>query len=90
MATLPIPAKLQWACRRGMLELDILLGHFLSEVYPLLGFDKQAIFVRLLTYEDQDLFMWLTGKTVCPDPMINRMIGEIRRHANVRHFIGSI
>ena len=81
---LPI-AKLRWACRRGMLELDVLLGHFLEEAYQKLPPEKQQLFVRLLNENDQDLFMWLTGRVTPLDTELANMIGMIREHAQNRH-----
>jgi antitoxin CptB len=80
-----IPPKLRWACRRGMLELDVLLGNFLEEAYFALPTVEQAIFVRLLGENDQDLYYWLTGQSVTEDKELALMIGKIRHHAKHRH-----
>ncbi|MCP3679684.1 MAG: succinate dehydrogenase assembly factor 2 [Gammaproteobacteria bacterium] len=53
--------KLQWACRRGMLELDMLLQPFAREVYPTLTPEQQALFRDLLTCQDNELFQWLVA-----------------------------
>ena len=79
------PSKLRWACRRGMLELDVLLGNFLEERYLSLSPAEQIVFVELLNENDQDLFMWLTGKSAATDPKLAVMIGKIRHHAQNRH-----
>ena len=34
--------KLKWACRRGMLELDILLEPFVDEAYDALSIEKKS------------------------------------------------
>lgn len=80
-----IQPRLRWACRRGMLELDLLLGNFLEEAFSGLSEGDQAVFIRLLEENDQDLFMWLTGKDVNREPNLNRMIEMIRQHAENRH-----
>lgn len=80
-----IPPRLRWACRRGMLELDVLLGNFLTEVYILLTEQEKSLFERLLAENDQNLFMWLTGKEICHDSELAAMIGRIRQHAKERH-----
>lgn len=80
-----VPSRLRWACRRGMLELDILLGNFLEEAYLGLTEADQALFVRLLSENDQNLFMWLTGKEVCGDAELDLMIDRVRHHAKHRH-----
>jgi antitoxin CptB len=73
-----IPPNLRWACRRGMLELDILLGNFLEKAYIHLPGNEQVLFVNLLKCEDQDLFEWLTGKKIPPDAETVYMINKIR------------
>ena len=54
--------RLIWACRRGMLELDILLSRFVEEHYDLLSEDEKLRFDVLLECEDQDLYNWLVKK----------------------------
>jgi antitoxin CptB len=80
-----IPPKLRWACRRGMLELDVLLGNFLEERYLGLSQPEQMDFVSLLNENDQDLFMWLTGKLPVADAKLAVIVGKIRYHAANRH-----
>lgn len=58
--------RLIWACRRGMLELDLMLRQFLDEVYPALAEADQLCFQNLLMCEDQDLFGWLLGRQESP------------------------
>lgn len=80
-----IPPALRWACRRGMLELDVLLGNFLEEVYPQLAPDDQSLFAKLLDDNDQNLFLWLTGKEQCADLELAQIVQKIRYHAEHRH-----
>lgn len=51
--------RLQWQCRRGMLELDLILQAFLDKNYLYLSADDQALFEELLTYSDQDLYCYM-------------------------------
>jgi len=80
-----IPPRLRWACRRGMLELDVLLGNFLEEAYLNLSTNEQILFEELLTNSDQDLFVWLTGRTQPNAANIAEMVVKIREHAKNRH-----
>jgi antitoxin CptB len=80
-----IPPKLRWACRRGMLELDVLLGNFLQEAFLTLNSADQDSFVQLLSNTDQDLFIWLTAREPAPEATTAAMIGRIRDHAQNRH-----
>lgn len=79
-----IPSRLRWACRRGMLELDVLLGNFLEEAYSSAPENDQNQFVKLLNCNDQELFMWLTGKEIPAQPDLMDIVGKIRHHAKIR------
>lgn len=82
-----IPPSLVWACRRGMLELDILLGNFLHQRYPSLSEDDQALFVQLLNNNDQDLIFWLKNQALPSEKALLPLIEMIRTHARSRHSI---
>lgn len=58
------PARLAWQCRRGMLELDLLLQAFLDQHYAHAPDAVQQAFVELLNYPDDVLFAYLMGHTV--------------------------
>lgn len=51
--------RVKWASRRGMLELDLLLGQFVEHEYESLSPEEQTQYQTLLENEDQDLFNWL-------------------------------
>ncbi|MGZ8190940.1 MAG: FAD assembly factor SdhE [Methylococcaceae bacterium] len=60
-------AKLKWQCRRGSLELDLLLKHYLKTVYPVADDEEKARFVEMLKLEDGEVMAVLmnhlkTGK----------------------------
>lgn len=76
--------KLQWACRRGMLELDMMLKPYLDDVYPSLDESEQAIFRRLLEQQDQNLFEWLTARNTPEDVKLTDMVSRIRDYAEHR------
>ncbi|MDX1594213.1 MAG: succinate dehydrogenase assembly factor 2 [Gammaproteobacteria bacterium] len=54
-------ARLSWACRRGMLELDLLLEAFMAQGYDALTAEQRAVLERLLETGDQQLLGWLMG-----------------------------
>ena len=78
------PARLRWACRRGMLELDVLLGNFLTEAFPQLDVADKIRFVNILSQSDPELFAWLMGKELPEDPDFKRITDLIRQHAQSR------
>lgn len=76
-----IPPKLRWACRRGMLELDVLLGNFLENAYLTLSEPEKKIFVQLLDESDQDLFEWLLRQKKPDNIDFVNMIEKIQNYA---------
>lgn len=74
-------ARIRWACRRGMLEVDRLLLPFFDEAFDTLSESDQALFVALLNEGDNDLFSWLMGASQ-PD---NKQLQEICEKIRVFH-----
>lgn len=75
--------RLRWACRRGMLELDILLSPFVNEAYDELSAENKAIFERLLVCQDPELFAWFMGHEKCEDAELNSMVQLILKRVKV-------
>ncbi|RFC37992.1 MAG: antitoxin CptB [Candidatus Nitrotoga sp. LAW] len=48
--------RVRWRCRRGLLELDIVLGRFIGQHYASLNEAQQAAFDRLLDMPDPILW----------------------------------
>lgn len=76
--------RLKWACRRGMLELDVLLGNFLESGYPGLPDEDKKLFITLLEKPDPDIFSWLMGNSVPEDPDMVKITEIMRHHAKSR------
>ncbi|HVE43874.1 MAG TPA: succinate dehydrogenase assembly factor 2 [Gammaproteobacteria bacterium] len=70
-------ARLAWACRRGMLELDVLLGDFLKNHYQDLSVEEKRHFADLLSMPDPDLFEWLMGHAVPEEKAIAEIVQKI-------------
>ena len=49
---------IRWKCRRGMLELDLLLERFLETHYEKLSLEDQKIFEELLELPDPVLYAY--------------------------------
>jgi len=71
-------ARLQWRCRRGMLELDLLLLPFMEKVYDDLSSDDQHKFHTLLDMQDQELLECLMLQTKPEDESLNEIIDKVR------------
>lgn len=70
--------RLNWQCRRGMLELDCLLRGYLDRSYDSMGVDELMTMENLLTYPDPVLLEWLMGRMVPFDKDIARLVEKIR------------
>lgn len=71
-------SRLSWACRRGMLELDVLLGNFLKKAYPDLAVEDKERFIKLLACSDPELFKWLLGQEAPTDPELVKIVEIVR------------
>ncbi len=54
--------RLRWRCRRGLLELDIVLTRFLDGPYEALSSVQRDTFSALLTLADNDLWDLVAGR----------------------------
>lgn len=72
-----IKPRLRWACRRGMLELDVLLAPFVEEGYDALSLQQKKDFERLLAADDPDLFAWFMGHAKATDPALHALVKVI-------------
>jgi len=59
--------RVRWHCRRGLLELDVVLTRFLERHFEMLSAQQRAAFYRLLEYPDNDLWDFVTGRQPPPD-----------------------
>ncbi|GAB4167867.1 MAG: succinate dehydrogenase assembly factor 2 [Wenzhouxiangellaceae bacterium] len=73
-----VPGNLRWRCRRGMLELDALLGGWLDSAWSDASPARQAAFARLLECEDDRLWDWIVGNGLPEDPEMVELIHELR------------
>ena len=81
--TPPSNAKLIWNCRRGMLELDILLSRFVTKQITILNDRQRYLFARLLDCADPDLFAYLMGQAVPDDQELMEIVTYIHAHDSV-------
>ena len=66
--------RIRWQCRRGLLELDLVLAKFLDRHLEILSPAELATFKQLLDYPDNDLWDFLNGKMPPPDAGSARII----------------
>lgn len=54
-------ARIRWRCRRGLMELEIVLERFLRTHYPSLDEAGRAAFDDLLAYSDAEFWQLVGG-----------------------------
>ncbi len=74
-------ARLRWRCRRGMLELDLLLQRFMEKAYPQLSGTERECFAGLLELPDQVLLAYLLGLAPVKEKEFIDVIQRIRTTA---------
>jgi len=68
----------RWQCRRGMLELDLLLNNFVNKKVATLTLQQKQAFELLLSYPDQTLLALLLGNSVSSDSEISAIVQQIQ------------
>ncbi len=71
-------AELRWKCRRGMLELDLLLNRFLDKHYDAFDAQTESSLLSLLDYPDQVLHDLLVSGAAPADNDIAQLVERIR------------
>lgn len=70
-------ARLRWACKRGMLELDLILMPYYETKYDDLNQIEQEDFAYLLTQEDTFLYSWFMETQKPNEPRLDEMVRKI-------------
>ena len=70
----------RWRCRRGMLELDIVLQRFIDNDYKKLSTQQLQQFERLLDLPDQDLWSLITGRQVTSDENLSTVLNLLQKN----------
>lgn len=71
-------AQLRWQCRRGMLELDLILNHFIDTQAQGLTEAEVACLDVLLATPDPILYAWLIGTDVPADEELASLVVSIQ------------
>ena len=75
-------ARLTWQCRRGMLELDILLSRFLAQQIKHLNEHQFGQLEILLATPDPDLYSWLMGSASPESQELTEIVQFIQSHSH--------
>ena len=71
-------SRLRWLCRRGMKELDVVLGRYLEQYYESADSEQQRQFESLLALSDPELYGLLLGRSETGDPQLQRLLQCLR------------
>jgi len=69
--------RIRWRCRRGLLELDLVLKRFLEHRFDALDADERRVFDELLDAPDNDLLDMALGRTE-PAPRYRAVMEMLR------------
>ena len=69
---------LQWRCRRGMKELDVMLVRFLEQNFEQMDARQRANFNRFLDEPDTRIWQWLLGREQPPVEAYRDFVERIR------------
>lgn len=71
--------RIEWDCRRGMLELDKIIMPFYQQHFDRLPDEKKDSFIRLLACSDLELFSWLFKGSLPEDLELRAMVSHIQQ-----------
>lgn len=71
--------KLRWRCRRGLLELDMVLINFLEQRYQSLSLPEQNAFEKLLAVPDDTLLAYMQGAQKPLESELRELVDKIRQ-----------
>lgn len=77
-------AKINWHCRRGMLELDLIFERFVRQQLDLLSAEQLITLETLLAQPDPDLYAWLMGYEKPEQKDLADLVTFIRLHDNAQ------
>ena len=70
--------KIRWHCRRGLLELDLILENFNRQHLASLDSEQLERFKELLAFPDNDLLDLVMGRAATPDQRYNNVLQLLR------------
>ena len=71
--------RARWRCRRGLLELDIVLQRFMDQYYTQLDESGLEQFERLLALPDNDLWDLITARKVTTDGNLQQVLELLQK-----------
>ena len=79
--------RLAWRCRRGLLELDIVLQRFVAQYYEGLSVAELSAFDAMLALPDNDFWALVSGEN--PKPINLETLAVINKIKTLQHLVES-
>jgi len=70
--------RLRWQCRRGLLELDLVLERFLRKHGEQLQGERLNSFRTLLTFPDNEILDLISARTECREARFAEVVQSMR------------
>ena len=70
--------RLAWKCRRGLLELDLVLDRFLRCHAAAMSDEELVLLGELLEHADNDLWEFVSGRSERYDPRHGALVARLR------------
>lgn len=71
--------KIRFQTRRGLLELDLVLGRFMEREFEQLNDEELSALVEILEFQDQDLLALVNGYTKTEKTHLIPLLDRIRQ-----------
>ncbi|NUE80827.1 succinate dehydrogenase assembly factor 2 [Snodgrassella sp. ESL0304] len=71
--------RIRWLTRRGLLELDIILGRFMTHAFDQLCNEELAVFVALMDLPDPEILALINQSEGCTDSEFESVLAKIRQ-----------
>ncbi|MDF1630170.1 MAG: succinate dehydrogenase assembly factor 2 [Alcanivoracaceae bacterium] len=69
--------RYHWQCRRGLLEVDLVLNDYMERFFDQESEARQLLFADLLAQQDAELFEWFTRRSQPQDPALRDYVEHI-------------
>jgi len=70
--------RLRWHCRRGLLELDLVLERYLARHAAGMSGEEAGLLAELLDYPDNDLWEVVSGRSERYHPRHQAIVARLR------------
>ncbi|MEE4250867.1 MAG: succinate dehydrogenase assembly factor 2 [Alcanivoracaceae bacterium] len=77
MSESDLKRRYHWQCRRGLLEVDLVLNDYMDRFFDQESEARQLLFGNLLAQQDAELFEWFTRRSQPQDAELRDYVEHI-------------